>query len=95
MEILGFQRVNDGKPAARAWQQEVERAASSGMTLTTLEVIGSRTDESTGEFEFDIVEVRDAETTELLERFTADEFRSVKYDHKGWFDANGPYVPQG
>ena len=94
MDILGFRLINDGASAA-AWQQEVEHAASRGMLLTTLEVLGGRTDEGTGDFVYDSVEVRDAETAELLERFAADEFRNVKYDEKGWFDANGPYEPQG
>lgn len=95
MDILGFRRVNDGEESATAWQQEVESAASRGLTLTTLDVAGGRTDEETGEFDFDDVTVRDARTNEPIGRFTPDEFRSINFDIEGWFDANGPYEPQG
>ena len=92
MDIMGFRRINDGDIAAKAWQQEVEQAAGRGMALT---VNGGRVDEATGNFDCDTIEVRDAETGELLGRFTADEFSEVNFDHEGWFDANGPYEPQG
>lgn len=95
MDILGFRRTNEGDESAVAWQQVVESAESRGLTLTTLDVSGARTDDRTGEYAYDSVTVRDARTNERLGHFTPDEFRTVNYDVEGWFDANGPYEPQG
>lgn len=95
MDIHGFRRINDGEESAAAWQQEVESAEGRGLTLTTLDVTGARTSDSTGEHTYESVTVRDARTNQRIAVLTPDEFSTVNYDIEGWFDANGPYEPQG
>lgn len=95
MDIHAFRRINEGEAAARAWAAHVDKCMLRGLVPTTLEPHGWTSGDHTGSADFDYVEVRHAETGELLGRFTRTEFRDLNYDEEGWFDADGPYEPQG
>ena len=95
MNIHGFRRINEGDASTRAWSTHVEKCTTKGLVPTTLEPHGLSNGEATGVVDFDYVDVRHAQTGELLGRFTSAEFRSLNYDEEGWFDANGPYEPEG
>ena len=73
----------------------VEEQILRGLIPTNLELHGVDSGDTTGTMTFDYLVVRHARTREVLKRFTYDEFRDINYDDEGWFDAQGPYEPQG